>query len=585
MANLYDLVSELIITTQQTSLSAFAPEMILCATILAVLLFRAIPQTRRLEPAWVALAGTLIALAWLAPWRLLEDASAGARVELFTGMLVRDGFSIVMRGVLLSFLVLFFLFTRWSGAPHRSAAADIYVLILGATVGFCVMVSANHLLMVFMGVEMASVPSYVLAAMRKRERLASEASLKFAVFGAGTAGILLYGISLLAGLVNTVHLPTVADRLAVLVPQMSGAELTVLGLACLLIMVGLAFKLSAVPFHFWCPDVFEGATAEIDGFLSVASKAAALALLVRVVIGVGWSVPEGDTSIAATEVVAVPALSADWQPASVPLSAVSHVSDPAAAAAPETAAEDAGPSLQANLAPVRRFMSYLVALLAVVTCTFGNLAAYGQTNMKRLLAYSTIAHAGYMMMAVPPLLSAVGVNVHGAENAAAALVIYIIAYLFLNWGAFAVVAVLRNRLQSEEIADYGGLLAWCPSVAVCLSIVLLGLFGLPPLSGFLGKFVVFAALTEAFRETGQLYLMALLLIGGLNTAVSLFYYLRVIRVMALAPAPIGRPPLTQPISSAALWYIAAITLPTAVFLLGWEQLNNLALAAARSLFV
>ncbi len=179
---------------------------------------------------------------------------------------------------------------------------------LGATLGFCLMVAANHLMMVFLAVEMASVPSYALAGMLKRDRLSSEASLKYAVYGAGAAGIMLYGISLIAGLVNAVHLPTVALRLSAALPTMSAEELTVLGLACLMITVGLAFKLSAVPFHFWCPDVFEGATAEIGGFLSVASKAAALALLVRVVVGFGWLSPAGvhpgERSAAATQVTA-----------------------------------------------------------------------------------------------------------------------------------------------------------------------------------------------------------------------------------------------------------------------------------------
>ncbi len=147
-----------------------------------------------------------------------------------------------------------------------------------------------------------------------------------------------------------------------------------------------------------------------------------------------------------------------------------------------------------------------MALLAIVTCTFGNLAAYGQTNIKRLLAYSTIAHAGYMMMAMPPMLALLGSDVHGAQGAVAALVIYIAVYLFMNLGAFAVVAFLRDAMHSEEIADYAGLLRRCPGVAICFSIILLSLIGLPPLSGFLGKFAVFAALTDAFRATGRAYL-------------------------------------------------------------------------------
>ena len=158
-----------------------------------------------------------------------------------------------------------------------------------ATVHMCLMASANHLLMVFMAIEMASVPSYVLAGMLKGRRQGSEAALKYAIYGAGTAGVMLYGISLVCGLVGIAHLPTMAILLAEQLPTFESGELMVLSLGGLMLGVGLAFKLSAVPFHFWCPDVFHGACAEVNSFLSVTSKAAALALLVRVAIGIGDS--------------------------------------------------------------------------------------------------------------------------------------------------------------------------------------------------------------------------------------------------------------------------------------------------------
>ena len=164
----------------------------------------------------------------------------------------------------------------------------------------------------------------------------------------------------------------------------------------------------------------------------------------------------------------------------------------------------------------------LIALLALVTCTFGNLAAYSQTNIKRMLAYSTIAHAGYMMMAVPPILELVGVDTTSAQHAVAALAIYLSVYLFMNLGAFAVVAFLRNAMRSESIADYAGLLRRCPGIAICFAVILLSLIGLPPLAGFLGKFAIFAAVADGFQFTSQPYLMALLVGGGLNTAISLF---------------------------------------------------------------
>jgi NADH-quinone oxidoreductase subunit N len=572
--------------TRDSSLGAFSPEIVICLTMLVVLVLRLFRTGRRIDAAWVVLAGGLLALWIAAPWRLATDPASFERMEIFTGMLVYDGFTAFMRGVLLSFLVLFIVLTKLTGVPDREDRPDVYVLVLGATLGFCLMVAANHLLMVFMAVEMASVPSYALAGLLRRDRLASEASLKYAVYGAGAAGIMLYGISLIAGLVNAVHLPTVALRLSTALPTMGAEELTVLGLACLLVAVGLAFKLSAVPFHFWCPDVFEGATAEIGGFLSVASKAAALALLVRVVVGFGWLAPEGVHPGERSAATAVTGASGPAERGlfSVPDTVAAAPSRPFAADERTT-----GPATvsggNASLDQVRSTLGSLVALLAIVTCTFGNLAAYGQTNIKRLLAYSTIAHAGYMMMAVPPILALLGSDVHGAQNAVGSLLIYIAVYLFMNLGAFAVVAFLRNAMHSEAIADYAGLLRRCPGIAICFSIILLSLIGLPPLSGFLGKFAVFAALTDAFRATGKAYLMVLLFAGGLNSAISLFYYLRIVRLMTMMPEPESHRPFSLPLASSPGLYVLLITLPTALVILGWERLNSLALAAVRSLFV
>ncbi|MEX2027684.1 MAG: proton-conducting transporter membrane subunit, partial [Pirellulaceae bacterium] len=313
--NLHDLVSQLIVDTKgspaggifsaptrDSSLWAFLPELILCGTVLVMLLVRLFRGGDRFHAGYIALAGSLLALYFAAPWSSLTAivnaegvtaAGAVTRMEIFTGMLVYDTFSVYLRSVLLLFVVLFVVFTRISGIPDRESASDVYTLVLGATLGMCLMATANHLLMVFLAVEMASVPSYVLAGLMKGKRKASEAALKYSIYGAGTAGVMLYGISLLAGLLNTAHLPTIAVRLAEKLPQMESAEVLVLAFAALTIGVGLAFKLSAVPFHFWCPDVFEGATAEVNAFLSVASKAAALGLLLRVVLGISSISPEG----------------------------------------------------------------------------------------------------------------------------------------------------------------------------------------------------------------------------------------------------------------------------------------------------
>src|SRR5204863_912407 len=246
----------------------------------------------------------------------------------------------------------------------------------------------------------------------------------------------LYGISLLAGTFGTGYLPDLAPAFAA---SMSAAPDPVLLLGGLFVLIGIAFKLAAVPFHFWCPDVFEGASAEVAGFLSVASKGAALALLARVIMVLGGF----DPLVGAVE-------NAHWN----------------------------------------TIIGYLVpalAFFAALTATFGNLAAYLQTNLKRLLAYSTIAHAGYMMMGLAVL----------TREGVAAVLFYLIAYLLMNLGAFAVVAFLRNETGSEDLSSYRGLVRRSPWMVVTLSVFLLSLLGIPPLVGFAAKFQIFLALFHA----------------------------------------------------------------------------------------
>jgi NADH-quinone oxidoreductase subunit N len=612
----YEFINRLIVDTKgdpaglritaDSSLFAFLPELTICGTILLMLTARLFQVGERLDRAmqrylagsltfYIALVGSVLALAFAAPWRHLgvitdtvsADPASAVRMEIFTGMLVYDTFTVYMRSLLLLFVFLFLLFSRLTGLPDREDAADIYSLVLGATLGMCLMASSNHLLMVFLSVEMASVPSYALAGMLKGRRVSSEAALKYSVFGAGTAGVMLYGISLIAGITHTVHLPSVATELARMdIPQMIASghgtgELMVLSVGGLMLAVGLAFKLSAVPFHFWCPDVFEGASAEVGAFLSVASKAAALALLIRVAVGLG-TVPEdfqnplrpGDRT-------------ANQQAGDSPETlALFNVAD-------ETRATLASPSdgegslaldrpiVMQRLAPVRDFAAKLIALLAVITCTFGNLAAYGQTNIKRLLAYSTIAHAGYMMMAVSPLIVAAQVAPETSKAAAAGLAIYLFVYLFMNLGAFAVVAFLRNAMRSEEIQDYAGLVRRHPVIVICFSLMLFSLVGMPPLAGFIGKFAIFASLADAYRLTHHDYLLLVLLVGAVNTFLSLFYYVKVVKCMTMDPEPDHRAPFTVPTMASA--YIVLITVPTVILVVGWNGVWNTALAAARYL--
>lgn len=620
----YDILNNVIVDTKgvaagwtitpDSSLAAFLPELVLCVTVvlmLAVRLFRLGDVIDRTLSRFtgsgtaflIALLGSLVALFAAAPWRHLGsgtaipalDAASAIRMEIFTGLLVYDTFAVYVRSILLLFLALFVIFTRLSGLPARDDATDIYSLVLGATLGMCLMASANHLLMVFLAVEMASVPSYALAGMLKGRRESSEAALKYSVYGAGAAGVMLYGISLIAGVVNTVHLPSVAVELAKLdLPAMISSgqgteQLMVLAVGGLMLAVGLAFKLSAVPFHFWCPDVFEGAAAEIGAFLSVSSKAAALALLVRLVVGLGTispGTPPFDEPVRPGDRTAQQLAPAAERSALALFSVADEPHGPEAEAAHAAPPASGGTALgkasaNARLAPVRDFTAKLVAFLAILTCTFGNLAAYGQTNIKRLLAYSTIAHAGYMMMAVAPLAVLATVDPAGAKAAVAGLAIYIFVYLFMNLGAFAVVAFVRNATRSEQIGDYGGLIRSAPVTAICMSIMLFSLIGLPPMAGFIGKFAIFASIADAYRTTGEGYLMLLLVVGGVNTFLSLFYYLRVVKSMTIDPEPDHRAPFRVPVLASA--FLLVLTVPTMFLLFGWNGLWDAALVAAEYL--
>ncbi|MFM9010996.1 MAG: NADH-quinone oxidoreductase subunit N, partial [Planctomycetota bacterium] len=281
--DLGEILTTSLTDTLGVSLPHFRVELALATTIVLVLLCRMLPVVRWLDSGLVALGGIAFALwyAWLdlrslpgGPWP--GAATGPAAVELFGGLLVFDSLTAFIRFLLCGFLVLYVVFTKVSGIPDREDGADFYTLVLGSSLGMCLMASANHLLMLFMAVEMASVPSYALAGLLKGRKASSEAALKYAVYGAGAAGIMLYGISLLAGVLGTCHLPSSAAMLGRIVGE--GADtgsIAVLALGGLMLAAGLAFKLSAVPFHFWCPDVFEGAAAEVGAFLSVASKAAA----------------------------------------------------------------------------------------------------------------------------------------------------------------------------------------------------------------------------------------------------------------------------------------------------------------------
>jgi len=311
--------------------------------------------------------------------------------------------------------------------------------------------------------ELASLTSYVLAGYTREAADSSEASLKYLLYGAVSSGLMLYGISILFGLTGSADLYAINKALAA-----GNVNQLALLIATILIIAGFGYKISAVPFHFWTPDVYEGAPITITAFLSVASKAAGFAMMMRF-----FKVTFIDLSV-----LGLP------------------------------------PGMWTSLYGFE--WNKLIAILSVLTMTLGNFVAVWQNNLKRLLAYSSIAHAGYMLMGVVVL----------SDKGLAAVMIYFMMYLIMNLGAFYVVMLVANKTGSEDIDSYKGLGHRAPLVGVAMVIFFISLTGLPPTAGFVGKLYLFAALLDARW-------IWLAIVGALNSVISLYYYIRVLRNMFL----------------------------------------------------
>ena len=464
-----------------------APELSLVATIVVILLAPLLLRRNSYATAMIALLGAL-GTAVLAAG-LLPEVSAGGLAALAPSdaapMLLVDNLSIFFKSFLMLFLAAITVLWLIGSAARERNAPEFFVLLLASALGMALMVSTLNLLLMVIAIELASLPSYAIAGFDKTSRRSAEASLKYVIFGAVCAAVMLYGVSLLYGYYGSLDLAVIAQRVVYGVPDPAaagqyliapGANL-ILALGALGLLVGLGFKISAVPFHFWCPDVFEGAPIEVTTWLSVASKAAGLSLLLRLVATIVG------TAHAALDEQAVAQM----------------------------------------LAP----LAWTVGIIAAITCTVANLAAYRQTNVKRLLAYSSIAHAGYMLM----LGTVLSISGAGGNGAVSALVAYILVYLFMNLGAFGTCALVGWHAGSEDLSAFTGLGRRAPFLALPMAVCLFSLVGLPPLGGFIAKWWMLVALGNSAGL--QPWLWGLIIVAVLNTLLSLFYYLKVIYHMYL----------------------------------------------------
>jgi NADH-quinone oxidoreductase subunit N len=466
------------------------PELVLTGGALLLLIADVLlPKQRRGALAWVALLALAATLASLVPF-------SSTRVEVAHGLMAVDQFAIFFKVVFLVAAAITVLMSVKYLELEGASQGEYYFLVLCATLGMMVMAGGIDLITIFIGLETMAVSFYILVGFIKPNQRSNEAAVKYFLLGAFSLGILLYGMSLMYGLSGTTNLRVMATAL---VGQEHDPRLV---LAVILVVAGVGFKIAAVPFHMWAPDVYEGAPTPITAFLSVGSKAASFAMLIRIFY-------EG-----------LPSMSGDWR--------------------------------------------LLFQVLAIVTMTAGNIAAVTQSNIKRMLAYSSIAHAGYLL---------IGVAV-GTSRGVTAMLVYLFVYSFMQLGAFGVLLLLhRKDVAGDELKDFTGLHFRSPFAAFAMLLFMLSLGGIPPTAGFMGKFWLFSAAIDA-----HYYWLAL--IGVLNSAISLYYYLRIVVFMYLKTDAAGSEPVSSPALAIALGVAVLATLVLGMYP---RLLFEVAEASARTL--
>jgi NADH-quinone oxidoreductase subunit N len=465
---------------------AIAPEIVLAGGIVLVILLDLFLADHN---KWVLAPVTgFTLLGAFIPVLTLALSDEGTR-SLFEGRYVVDDFSLVLKGLFLLAGYVIILLSSDYIREGEYYEGEYWFLMLASILGMVMMTSSRDLISIFIALEFLSIPAYMMAAWRKRDIKSNEAGVKYFLLGVFASAILLYGMSLLYGISNSTKLTDIAIYL--------GDDLTAIrALAVVFVVFGFAFKISAVPFHSWAPDAYQGAPTPVTAFLSVASKAAGFVAMVVVVY------------------LAFPGSKDVWQP--------------------------------------------VFWILAALTMTVGNLLALKQTNIVRMLAYSSISQGGFILMP----LAVAGETPTAANDALRAVVTYLIVYAATNLGVFAVVIAVSRKTRSGEISSYGGLFSYAPGLAALMTIFMASLAGIPPLGGWIGKFASFQALISAGTNWGY----ALAVIGAVNSMIAFGYYGNIMREMWMRPVPDGdtTPVRVQPALVVALAITGIATLALGV---------------------
>ncbi len=482
--------------TNLQSLEFFIPEIILVITILACLI-----TDLFLKKSKTDLIGWVLGIGLIVVGLSVYNLSSVAPTTLFLDMVVIDPFSSYMK-IIIIISTLLIIAASWSNDELSKYRKGEYFTLIGImVVGLFLMTSSIDIIMLYVSIEVVSIMSFVLAGYLKLNTRSNEAGLKYVIYGAFSSGVMLFGLSLVFGLTGSTNYFVIQEA----VSSMDSSANPALIMALLMIFAGFGYKISSVPFHFWTPDVYEGAPTTITAYLSVAPKAAGFAMIIRFFHQIfSDSIALSGNAMGYTDL--------PW---------------------PE-----------------------IIGILAVVTMTLGNLVAIQQESIKRMLAYSSIAHAGYMMLALPVL----------SIDAIESIMIYLFVYIFMNLGAFFIVIIVKNKTGGETFDEYDGLGWKMPIVGALMTLFMLSLTGLPPTAGFVGKLYIFKTLVGAGND-----FLWLVIAGGINSVISLYYYFHVVKVMFLSGKRSDK--LSYP-PSLMLGLIIFTAVPSLVLGLYWNPLAN-----------
>ena len=481
------------------ALTSLAPELTLIAVALAVLVVDLVRKGRDSNViGWITLGGLFVT-------GFLLYGQWGGEPELVLALVTVDNFGTFFKLFTVAALAVVTVFVMNDVRERKHGIGEYYFLLLGAAIGIFFMVSTNNLLLMILGLELLSLASYSLAGFHKGDKASAEASMKYVIFGGLSSGIMIYGISLLYGVTGTLNIDEMGLVDGALASQVAASPVP-LGVAVLLILAGFAYKTSVAPFHFWTPDVYQGAPTPVTTFLAVASKAGGFGALLRFVGAL-------------------------------------FLHD----------------GIESTIAQYADKIGLLLAILAAITMTLGNLAALRQSSLKRMLAYSSIAHAGYVLIGLACM----------SEAGLSAAMLYLGAYYFMNLGAFGFLLYFEGVNGDDSIDSLKGLGPRTIVISCAMVACLVSLTGLPPTIGFYGKYMLFVKALDS-----DLGWLAVLL--GVNSAISLYYYLRVAKALFLA-APSDRP-LTPALSQPVLvGFVTGLSVLTVLFGLFPDGLAQLAL--------